>query len=136
MTHAKTIWDEGREPGYRVVALAVALALTVAVLDTTFTGRVDAWFDLVFVAVCVASAIRVRPGDLYVVCVLPPLLMLGVCLLFGLAHPATIAHRDDSLQQAVVSGLSEHGVALFVGYALCLACLGIRRKRATGALFR
>ena len=45
MTHTRTIWDEGREPGSRVVALGVALALTVAVVDSVVAGRIELLFE-------------------------------------------------------------------------------------------
>ena len=49
-------------------------------------------------------------------------------MLVGLASPAAIAHPEDGLVQAVVSGLSTHAMALGIGYALCLACLAVRRR--------
>jgi len=128
MTHARTIWEEGREPGRRVVALAVALALTVAALDLELTGRMSLLFDLVFVLVSVVVALLVHPRDFFPVGVLPPLLMVGVFLLLALTRPESIAHRDDGVVQAVVSGLGHHSISLFVGYALCLGCLAVRRR--------
>lgn len=127
MTHARTIWEEGREPGRRVVALGVALALTVAALDLELTGRMSLLFDLVFVGLSVVVALLVHPRDFFTVGVLPPLLMVGVFLLLALTKPGTIAHDGDGVVQAVVSGLGHHSISLFVGYALCLGCLAMRR---------
>jgi hypothetical protein len=127
MTHARTIWEEGREPGRRVVALGIALALTTAALDLTLTGRISLVFDLVFVALSLGLALVVHPRDFFIVGVLPPLLMLGVFALLAPTRPETIASPGDGLVQAIVTGLGHHSVALFVGYAVGLSCLGMRR---------
>lgn len=120
-------WRPGHEPGRRVVALAVALALTVALLDVAVTGSVTWVFDLCFVVLCVALALLVAPRDLFTIGVLPPLLMLGVFVVVGRADPDALGHRDDSVAQAVVSGLAHHSLALCLGYGLCLGLLAQRR---------
>ncbi len=130
MTHARTLWEEGREPGRQVVVLGVAVALTVVVLDVLLVGRVSLFFDLCFVALCVGLALVVRPTDFFVVGVLPPLIMLAVFTLLGLTRPGVIAHPQDGVVQAVVSGLSHHSSALVAGYVLCLAVLAVRQKVA------
>ncbi len=128
VSQARTLWEEGREPGYQVVALGLAVALSVTVVDLARADRVTGLFDVVFVLVCVALALLVRPQDFFTVGVLPPLVMATVFVLVGLTKPGAIAHPDDGLVQAVVSGLSTHAVALGVGYGLCLACLAVRRR--------
>jgi hypothetical protein len=109
-----------------VVALGLALTLTVAVLDLGIGGRVGLLFDLAFVAVCVALALLVRPQDFFTVGVLPPLIMLAVFVLVAISQPVAIASDDDGLVRTVVTGLSHHAVALGVGYAACLLCLAVR----------
>lgn len=128
VSQARTLWEEGREPGYQVVALGLAVALTVTVVDLARADRVTALFDVVFVLVCVALALLVRPADFFTVGVLPPLVMAVVFVLVGVTEPGAIAHPGDGLVQAVVSGLSTHAVALGIGYGLCLACLAVRRR--------
>ena len=113
-----------------MVALGLALTLTVAVLDVGIGGRVGLFFDLAFVAVCLMVALLVRPEDFFTVGVLPPLIMLTVFVLVGLSHRFAIARDDDSLPQAVITGLSHHAVALGVGYAACLLCLAVRDQFA------
>ena len=130
VTHARTLWEEGREPGRQVVALGVAATLSVVVLDVLLVGRVSLFFDLCFVTLCVALALAVRPTDFFVVGVLPPLIMLGVFGLLAATEPHTIAEPDDGLVQAVVSGLSHHSGALVAGYVLCLATLAVRQRVA------
>ncbi|GAB3255115.1 hypothetical protein GCM10027448_22790 [Nocardioides dilutus] len=110
------------------MALGLAVALTVVALDLARADRVTSLFDVAFVLVCVALALLVRPQDFFTVGVLPPLIMAAVFVLVGLTNPAAIAHPDDGLVQAVVSGLSTHAVALGVGYGLCLGCLAVRRR--------
>lgn len=128
MARARTLWEEGTEPGRKVVTLGVTATLTVVVLDLLLRSSVTVLFDLGFVLVCVAAALLVRPVDFFTVGVYPPLLMLGVFALLALVDPTTIAHRDDGLVQAVVTGLAGHSGALISGYALCLGCLAIRRS--------
>ena len=128
MSHTRAVWDEGREPGRAVVALGVAVALTVIVVNVAMVGRVSMFFDLWFVLLCLGLALLVRPRDFFTVGVLPPLIMASVFALVALTRPAAIAHPDDGLVQAVVSGLATHAVALGVGYALCLACLAVRGR--------
>jgi hypothetical protein len=126
VSEARTLWEEGHEPGRQVVALGLALVLTVVVVDIGVGGRVGDFFDVAFVAVCLAVALLVRPEDFFTVGVLPPLIMLVVFGLVAATQPVAIAERDDGLVQAVVTGLSHHAVALGIGYAACLACLAIR----------
>jgi len=128
VSHTRTLWEEGREPGRQVVALGAALALTAVVIDVAVVGRVSLFFDLCFITMCVAVALAVRPTDFFTVGVLPPLLMVGVFTLLGLTRPEVIADRRDGVIQAVVSGLSHHSVALVVGYLLCLGCLALRQR--------
>lgn len=111
-----------------MVVLGVAVSLTVAALDLLITGSLSMLFDLTYVALCVALALRVRPRDFFTVGVLPPLLMLGTFWLLGLLTPGSIANDGDGTIQAVLTGLADHSGALVTGYALCLACLAIRRS--------
>jgi hypothetical protein len=120
-------WHPGHEPGRQVVALGFALALTTVLLDIMITGSVTWIFDLGFVALCVALALLVSPRDMFGVGVLPPLLMLAAFVLVAATDTGAIAHRDDGVAQAVVSGLTHHSLALCVGYGLCLALLAQRR---------
>ena len=136
VTHARTLWEEGREPGRQVVALGVALALTIVVVDMALVGRVSLFFDLAFVAMCLALALAVRPTDFFVVGVLPPLLMLGVLVLLDLTRPAVLGHPRDGLVQSVVTGLAEHSGALVAGYALCLVTLAVRQHHLAQAANR
>ncbi|UMG93408.1 DUF6542 domain-containing protein [Nocardioides sp. TF02-7] len=98
------------------------------VVDLLLSARLGLLFDLGFVTLSLFAAIAVRPGDFFVVSVLPPLAMLAVVVLLAAADPGSVAHARDGVVQATVSGLSTHAVALAVGYALCLAVLGVRRR--------
>ena len=128
MSGARTLWEEGHELGHQMVALGFALALTVASLDLTIGGEVGAVFDAAFVGICVLLALLVRPQDFFSIGVLPPLVMLAVLALVAAGRPGTIGEPADGTAQAVVSGLSQHALALVVGYALCLACLAVRTR--------
>jgi len=128
----RTIWDEGRTPGSEVAALLVALLLSVLALDLLLSGRLGLLFDLAFVTLCMGAAIAVRPSSFFTVGVLPPLAMLLAVLLVAVAEPSAVAHRGDGFVQATISGLANHGVALAVGYLLCLGVLGTRRHLDAG----
>jgi len=123
---ARTLWEEGHEPGRQVVALGLALTLSVVVIDVGIGDGVGLVFDLAFVGVCLLVALLVRPQDFFTVGVLPPLIMLTVFVLVAISHRVAIAREGDGLVQAVITGLSHHAVALGVGYAACLLCLAVR----------
>lgn len=125
---ARTLWEEGRQPGTEVVALGGALVMTAVSIDLLLDTHLSLFFDLCFVAVCVAVALAVRPRDFFAVGILPPLLMVAVCLLLALADTAVLARPDDSVLQAVVTGLAHHAVALMVGSLLCLSVLVVRQR--------
>jgi hypothetical protein len=125
---APSIWTHGREPGRQVVVLGVAVALTVVVLDLLLVGEVSLFFDLWFVLLCLALAVWVRPDGFFTVGVLPPLMMAGVFALVGAVSPEAVAHPEDSVVQAVVSGLATHSGALVAGYLLCLGTLLLRQR--------
>lgn len=129
MSQRRTLWEEGHEPGRQVVALGLALALTAVVVDQALTGSVGLLFDICFVLICVGTALAVRPSDFFTVGVLPPLLMVVVFGFVAVVARDAIADPRDSLLQAVVSGVATHGIALFVGYALCLGWLAWRLHR-------
>ncbi|MCD4525568.1 DUF6542 domain-containing protein [Nocardioides sp. cx-173] len=128
MTHARRLWEEGRQPGREVAALGAAASLTVAVLDLWLTDDVGLLFDLTFVALCVALALSVRPADFFTVGVMPPLLLVGVFVLVAVSRPGVLGHPEDGTVQAVITGMSQHSVALVVGYLLCLAVLFVRQR--------
>lgn len=126
MAH-RTLWEEGRQPGPVVVG-AVATSLLVAVLLTeAFGARIGLFFDLVFVVACVGAALMVRPRDFFTVGVLPPLALTAAVLVLAVADPAAVAQADDSVAQALVSGLAHHAQALALGYGLALLVLALRQ---------
>jgi hypothetical protein len=123
----RPVWD-GVSRGSEVVALASALTLTAATVEIAVGGHLRLFFDVCFVAICLASALLVRPRDYFTVGVLPPLLMFGTMVLVALNGTRVIAHRHDSVVQAVITGLAHHAVALFIGYAVCLVTLVLRQR--------
>ena len=128
VAHARTLWEEGQEPGRQVVLLGAAVALSAAGLDVALAGQVGWFFDLCFVALCLALALAVRPSDFFTVGVLPPLLMVGVFVLVGATRPGDLAAAHDGAVQAAVTGLARHSLALVLGYVLCLLVLVVRRE--------
>jgi hypothetical protein len=122
---ARPLWD-GDTRGSEVVALASALTLTAATVEITLAGHLRLFFDICFVAICLLSAVLVRPRDFFTVGILPPLLMFGTMVLVALNGTRVIAHPHDSVVQAVVTGLAHHSAPLFIGYAVCLVTLVLR----------
>ena len=133
MSQSRTLWEEGHEPGRQVVALGLAVALTVVVLDLLLFDRVSPLFDICFVLLCVGLALAVQASDFFTVGVLPPMLMVVVFALLGVARPEVIADPGDGVIQAVVAGLSHHSGALVVGYLLSLVTLAVRHRVLTQA---
>jgi len=136
VSHARTVWEEGREPGRQVVTLGVAVALTVVGFDLLVTGGVGLLFDVAFVPLCLWLALAVRLDDFFTVGVLPPLLMVGVFAMLGVGKPEILGEPGDGAVQAVVSGLSQHSQALLLGYLLCLTVLLIRHRVLTRPITR
>ena len=106
--------------------LATAAVFVVLVADQVSTGGVSWVFDVSFVLICVVAALAVRPSDMFVVGLLPPLLMLASMVAVAFADRAAVARETDGAVQAVVSGLAHHATALAAGYAAALLTLGIR----------
>lgn len=126
MTQAERWWAVGQEPARQVVSLGVAVTLTAVSIDVLLVGRLSLFFDLSFMALCLGLAALVRRQDFFLVALLPPLLLTAVFGFIALVARDAIADPRDSVLQAVVSGVATHGVALFVGYALCLGWLAWR----------
>jgi hypothetical protein len=129
VNQAEVFWEVGREPGRQVVSLGVAVTLTAVSIDVLLVGRLTIFFDLCFMVLCLGLAALVRRRDFYMVALLPPLLMTTVFGFVALVDRSAVADPRDSLLQAVVSGVATHGIALFVGYALCLGWLAWRLHR-------
>lgn len=129
MTRAGGFWQVGQEPGRQVALLGVALTLTAVAVDVLLVGSLSLFFDLCFMALCLGLAALVRRQDFYLVALLPPVLMVVVFGFISLVARDAVADPRDSVLQAVVSGVATHGVALFIGYALCLGWLGWRLHR-------
>lgn len=125
---APTLWEEGRWSARRVTRFSMLVAALLIVVDLVLTGQLDRVFDSGFVVLCIGMALAIRPSEFFRVGVLPPMLLLGICVALGLGHRTAIATADDGFLQSVISGLAHHSGALTAGYALALAVLGIRSR--------
>ncbi len=114
--------------GSRVTRLAALVGLLALSADLAINGRLTLIFDVVFVLVCLAAALAVRPRDFFTVGVLPPLLLLAFIALVAVAHRSWIADPGDGLIQAVVSGLAHRASGLLTAYLLVLAVLAMRQR--------
>jgi hypothetical protein len=101
--------------------------LLVVLLDLQVFDNLTVLFDIVFVLVCVAAALAVRPRDFFLIGVFPPLLMAGTIIVLAMMARDAVADPGDGLLQTLVSGLAHHAGALTTGYALTLAVLALRQ---------
>lgn len=122
------MWEEGTWSGSRVTRLSVLLTIVLVLLSALVHGEVGPLFDVGFVLLAVFGALAVAPTDFFRVGVLAPLLLFGTCLVLAFVWRDGIAEPHDNLVQALVSGLAHRAIALFLGYALALAVLGIRQR--------
>ena len=125
---APTLWEEGRWSGRRVTRFSTLVSALLVAADLVVTGRLERIFDSGFIVLCVGMALAIRPQDFFRVGVLPPMLLLGICVLLGLGHRAAIASSGDGFVQSVISGLARHSGPLLAGYALALVVLAIRSR--------
>ena len=128
--NAPTLWEEGRWSGRRITRFSMLVSALLVAADLSATGRLERIFDSGFIVLCVGMALAVRPQEFFRAGVLPPMLLLTICVVLGLGHRAAIAASDDGLVQSVISGLAHHSGPLLAGYALTLAVLGIRIRVA------
>ena len=110
-----------------MVASATFLLLFVVLMDLLAFRDLTVMSDVVFVLVCAAAALAVRPREFFVVGVLPPLLMAATVGFLALMARDAVADPADGFGQALVSGLAHHAGALIVGYGLTLALLALRQ---------
>lgn len=125
---APTLWEEGRWSGRRVTRFSTLVSTLLVASDMAATGRLERIFDSGFIVLCVGMALAIRPQDFFRVGVLPPMLLLGICVLLGIGHRTAIASAGDGFVQSVISGLARHSGPLLAGYALALAVLAIRSR--------
>jgi hypothetical protein len=125
---APTLWEEGRWSARRVTRFSTLVSALLVGADLLAFGRLERVFDSGFIVLCIGMALAIRPQDFFRVGVLPPMLLLGICLLLGLGHRTAIAASGDGYVQSVISGLARHSGALFAGYALALVVLAIRSR--------
>jgi hypothetical protein len=121
------LWEEGHQPGPVVIGVVTSALLVSVLLTEAFGAGLGLFFDVVFVLACVGAALLVRHRDFFAVGVLPPLALTATVLLLAMVDRGAVARPDDSLAQAVVSGLAHHAQALAIGYALTLLLLALRQ---------
>lgn len=131
------MWEEGRWSPRRVTRFAISACVLLIVVDLVVSAELGLIFDTGFVVLCAAIALAIRPDEFFYVGILPPILLLGLFVVLGVVDRGSIAPPDDSLVQAVISGLAHHSGPLLVGYGVSLGILGIRsrvlRRRAAAA---
>jgi lysylphosphatidylglycerol synthetase-like protein (DUF2156 family) len=129
----RTLWEEGRHRGRLVANVAILAIAGVVALDLRVNHGLTLLFDIVFVLVCLAAALLVRPKDFFVVGVLPPLLMAATVLALAVLSRDAVGEPGDGVIQAMVSGLAHRAGALVTGYVLTLLILALRQVATKNA---
>jgi hypothetical protein len=120
------LWEEGRWSGTRVTRFSVFACVLLVAIDLVISGGLGLTFDLGFVMLCLGMALAVRPEDFFNVGVLPPMLVLGICTVLGVADRSAIAPAEGGLVQSVISGLAHHSGALLIAHGSLLCVLALR----------
>jgi hypothetical protein len=111
-----------------VLVLGVLGTLAIATVDLLLGGRLSMFFDLAFITLCLGLGLLPRPDASYGVAFVPPVVLVLAFALIAAVDPALVTDEAHGLGHAVLGGLSEHAGSLAVGYALCLAALGLRLR--------
>jgi hypothetical protein len=112
-------------PGRGVIAMSIAAAVAVVLLDFALTGGLSMFFDLWFVVVCLVGAMAVRRQDLFTTGVLAPLLFGGLIAAISVLAPATFSDVGG-FGKVFPTGLTAHAGALVAGYGVALLTVGGR----------
>ena len=122
----------GEESGRQVLAFGLVGTLTLATIDLVLSGRLTMFFDLAFITLCLGLGHLPRREAIFSVAFLPPLVLVLTFTVLGTLDPESLGHVEDGVLQSVIRGLTDHAAALAIGYALCLATLGLRQRSLVG----
>jgi len=111
-----------------VAGAGLAGTLALALIDLLLGGQLSMFFDLGFITLCLGLGVLPRRDASYAAAFVPPLVLIVTFALLGAARPEAVGHPDDGIIEAVIAGLTVHAAALAIGYALCLAALGLRLR--------
>lgn len=112
----------------RILQVGVLCCLGVGLLDWALTGRLSQFFDLCFITLCLALGRLARREASYAAAFVPPAVLVTALTVLALLDRDLVGEAGAGLGSAVLAGLAAHAAALGVGYALCLAALGIRLR--------
>lgn len=119
-----------RDLSARQAIIAACLAMTAIVLLDLVDGHLDLLHSVGFVLIVVTVPMSVDARQLFPTGVLPPVLLIVTLLLVCLFEPTAIrvgGMADDAGTFArLIAATIDHGMTLFVGFALALAVIGLR----------
>ncbi len=120
--------------------LYVALIITgvttaAAIVDMVINRQLTIITGIVFVLVCIFTAIKVRPSDLWTAVITPPLAFLAALIISG-QITALSGSGDLLLREATViaTGLAFNAPFVFGGTIAALIVVLVRRPKAKAAL--
>lgn len=112
-----------------IIIACVAMA-AIAILDVVVDGKLGTLFSVGFILIAVTTPLSVDVRSLFAPGILPPLLMIGVILVFAVAVPSAIpadglAASAGTLSR-LIAGIIDQATALVVGHLLALGVIALR----------
>ena len=114
----------------QAVVLACAAMVVVSIGDIVLDGKLGSLFSVGFILIAVTVPLSVGVRSLFAPGILPPLLMIGMMLVFAIIAPSTIPadalSSDAGTLQRFIAGIIDQATALVVGHLLALGIIGLR----------
>ena len=120
----------------QATAIACAAMTVIAVLDVVVDGKLGTLLSVGFILIAVTTPLSVDLRALFAPAILPPLLMIGIILVFAIVAPSTIP-ADGLVASAgtlprLIAGVIDQATALVVGHLLALGVIALRIVTAPG----
>lgn len=114
----------------QAVVVACTAMAAVAILDVAVDGKLGPLFSVGFVLIAVTTPLSVNVRALFAPGILPPLLMIGVILVFAIVAPSAIPSgglaASAGILQHLIAGIIDQATALVVGHLLALGVIALR----------
>lgn len=120
-----------RDLSARQAIIIACVAMTaIAILDVVVDGKLGTLFSVGFILIAVTTPLSVDVRALFAPGILPPLLMIGVILVFAVVAPSAIpadglASTAGTLPR-LIAGIIDQATALVVGHLLALGVIALR----------
>ena len=120
-----------RDLGARqAIVIACAAMTAIAILDVVVDGKLGTLYSVGFILIAVTTPLSVDVRSLFAPGILPPLLMIGVILIFAIVAPSAIPAdglvSSAGTLQRLIAGIIDQATALVVGHLLALGVIALR----------